>query len=132
VSVGPPDSPASGGLLGALRAMGATLGEAARIRSTLLGVEFREEVERRKHMLLLAALAAAFLQMALLLLAILVAVAFWDTHRVEAIGIMTALYLAFGAAALVRLRTAVARSPAPFAATLGELDKDLAVLRSAR
>ena len=43
---------------------------------------------------------------------------------------MAGLCLAFGAAALVRLRVAVATSPAPFAATLGELDRDLAALRS--
>lgn len=132
MSVRPTDTPVPGGLLGALRAMGATLGEAARVRGALLGIEIREELERRKHMLVLATLAVAFLHMAFLLLSLFVAVVFWDTHRVEAIGLMATLYLVFGAAALFRLRLAVATSPAPFAATLGELDRDLADLRSPR
>ena len=132
MSVRPTDAPVPGGLLGALRAMGATLGEAARVRGALLGVEMREEIERRKHMLVLATLAVASLHMAFLLLWLFVAVVFWDTHRVEAIGLMAALDLACGAAALVRLRVAVATSPAPFAATLGELDRDLAPLHSPR
>ena len=95
-------------------------------------MELREEFERRKGMLVLAVLAVTFLHMAMLLLTLLVAVVFWDTHRVGAVGIMAALYLAFGATALIRLRIAVAASPAPFAATLGELDRDLADLRSPR
>jgi uncharacterized membrane protein YqjE len=132
MSVRPTDSPVPGGLLNALRAIGATLGETVRVRSALLGVELREELERRKGMLVLAVLAVTFLHMAMLLLTLLVAVVFWDTHRVGAVGIMAALYLAFGAAALIRLRIVVAASPAPFAATLGELDRDLADLRSPR
>ena len=125
-------APAPGGLLAALRAIGATLGETARVRGALLGVELREEFERRKHVLVLVALAAIFLHMALLLLVFLVAVAFWDTYRLGAIGGMVALFLGLAAAALIRLRVCVAASPAPFAATLGELDRDLAGLSKPR
>jgi uncharacterized membrane protein YqjE len=121
-------APASGGLLDALRAIGATLHEMARVRGALFAVELGEEIERRKHMLVLAAFGVAFLHMALLLLTFLVAVVFWDTHRVGAIGAMTALYLACGGAALIALRAKVAASPAPFADTLGELNRDLAEL----
>lgn len=132
MSVRPTDAPVPGGLLGALRAIGATLGETARVRGALLGVELREELERRRQQLVLAMLAVALLHMAFLLLSLFIAVVFWDTHRVAAVGIMATLYLAFGAAALIRLRLAVAASPAPFAATLGELDRDLAALRPPR
>jgi uncharacterized membrane protein YqjE len=129
MSVRPSGPPAPGGLHEALRAIGATLGEIFRVRGALFAVELREEVLRRNHMLVLAALGIAFLHMALLVLAALVAVVFWDTHRVGAIGAMAALYLACAAAALIRLRVEVAASPAPFAATLGELGRDLAPLR---
>jgi len=125
-------APAPGGLLAALRAIGATLGETARVRGALLGVEFREEMERRKRMLVLVALAATFLHMALALLTLLVAVAFWETHRVAAIGGLAALYACLGAAAILRLRMQAASSPAAFAATLGELDRDLAALGKPR
>ena len=124
-----PESPAPSGLLNSLRAIGATLNEIVRVRGALIGVELREEIERRKHMLVLAALGAVFLHMALLLVTLLVAVVFWDSYRVVAVGAMAALYLACGAAALIRLRVEVAASPAPFAASLRELDQDLAELR---
>ena len=63
-----PSPPAAGGLLDSLRAIGATLNEIVRVRGALFGVELGEEIERRKRALILAALAAAFLHMALLLL----------------------------------------------------------------
>jgi uncharacterized membrane protein YqjE len=125
-------APAPGGLLAALRAIGATLGETARVRGALLGVEFREEMERRKRMLVLVALAATFLHMALALLTLLVAVAFWETHRLAALGGLAALYACLGAAAILRLRLQAASSPPAFAATLGELDRDLAALGKPR
>lgn len=125
-------APVPGGLLAALRAIGATLGETARVRGALLGVELREEIERRKQMLVLVALAAVFLHLALLVLSLLVAVAFWETHRVAAIGGLAAFYACLGTVAILRLRMQAASSPAPFAATLGELDRDLAALGKPR
>ena len=122
--------PASGGLMYALRAIGGTLNEVVRVRGALFAVELREEVERRKHMLLLAAFATAFLHTALLLLTLFIAVVFWDTYRVAAIGAMTIVYLLCGTVALMRLRVAIAESPGPFAASLGELKRDLAEMRS--
>jgi uncharacterized membrane protein YqjE len=116
--------------LNALRAFAATLEGTLRVRGQLFGVELREEIERRKQMLLLAVIGAVFLHMALVVLTFFVAVLFWDTHRVAALGAMALLYLALGAFAILRLRAAAAASPPPFAATLSELDKDLGVLRS--
>jgi uncharacterized membrane protein YqjE len=122
--------PASPGLLQALLALGATLNEALRIRGALFAVELREEVERRRQMLILAALGFAFLHTALLVGSLFVVAIFWDTHRLAAIGAMAAVYLACGAAAIMRLRQKAAASPAPFAATLGELEQDLAQMRA--
>jgi uncharacterized membrane protein YqjE len=80
-------------------------------------------------MLLLASLGVAFLHLALLLLALFVVAIFWETHRIAAIGAMAALYLAVGMAALMGLRARLAASPDPFAATLGELQRDLEQLQ---
>ena len=126
----PSDVPPPRGLLEALRALGGTLNETVRVRGGLFAVELREEVQRRKEMLVLAAFGAAFLHTALLLLTFFVAVVFWDTYRVPAIGAMTIVYLACGAAVFVRLRARIAASPDPFAASLGELRRDLAEWRS--
>lgn len=130
MSVMPADAPASRGLLEALRAVGGTLNEIVRIRGALFAVELGEEVERRKQMLVLAALGVVFLHTAFLLVTFLVAVVFWDTYRVAAIGAMAVVYLACGAAAFIRLRARIAASPEPFAATRGELRRDLAQVRS--
>lgn len=119
-----------GGLLAALRAMRATLGEAACVRGSLFAIELREEIERRKQMLALGALAFALLHTAFLLLTALVAVAFWDTHRVAAVGSMAIAYVALGAGTLLLLRSRLAAGSAPFAGTLGELERDFAQLRS--
>ena len=127
-----PSPPAPGGLLDALRAIGVTLNEIVRVRGALFAVELGEEIERRRHALILAGLAAAFLHMALLLVTLFVVAIFWDTHRVAAIGLAAVLYLACGAGALIRYRIHDARSPLPFEATLGELERDLAGLRAPR
>ena len=118
------------GLLDALRVMGGTLNEILQTRAALFSVELREEIERRKRMLALAAVGFAFLHTALLLATLLVTVLFWDSHRIAAIGAMTVLYLGCGAFAVKRLRDEAAASPAPFAATLGELEQDLATMRA--
>ena len=126
----PSGLPPPRGLLEALRAFGATLNEMVRVRGDLFAVELREEVQRRKEMLVLAVVGAALLHTALLLLTFLVAVVFWDTYRVPAIGAMAIVYVSCGAAAFMRLRARIAASPDPFAASLRELQRDLAELRS--
>lgn len=129
MSANPSGMPVLGGLLDALRATGRTLGEMAQVRGSLFVVELREEVARRSRMLALAAVGFAFLHTALLLLTLLVLVVFWDTHRILAISIGTALYLGCGVAALARLRFEIEASPEPFAACRAELAQDLAELR---
>jgi uncharacterized membrane protein YqjE len=110
--------------------MGATVTEILQTRGALFAVELREEIERRKRMLALAAVGFAFLHTALLLATLLVAAVFWDTHRVAAIAAMAVLYLGCGIATLRRLTAQAESSPAPFAATLGELEQDLASVRA--
>ena len=127
-----PPEPPTRGLFDALRAIGGTLNEVVRVRGALFAIELAEEVERRKRLLVLAAVGAAFLHMALVLLSVLVAAVFWDTHRIAAIATMTIAYLACGTAALLRMRRESAAAPSPFAATLAELDRDLSGLRAPR
>jgi len=123
-------TPAPIGLLAALRAFGATLCEAAGIRGSLFAIELREEVERRKAMLLLVAASVVCLHMALLLVTALVVIAFWETNRAAAVGGLAALFLGLGVAALAVLRARIAASPVPFAATRDELERDLEQLRA--
>jgi uncharacterized membrane protein YqjE len=112
----------------ALRSLGATLTEIVAARVELAVVELREEGERRKSMLVLAATGGAFLALALLLATLFVLALYWDTHRLAAIGGMTLLYLAAGAGAIARMRFLAAAAPPPFEATLRELAADRELL----
>jgi uncharacterized membrane protein YqjE len=117
------------GPLDSLRALGATFLALIGTRAELLVVELREEGERRKEMLVLAGVAAVFLGLGLLLVALFVVVLFWDTHRVVATGAVTLVYLGIGAGALARLREKARASPPPFESTLAEFAKDIEMLK---
>lgn len=114
-----------------LRALAASFVGLLRTRAELAIVELQEEGERRKGMLVLAAMAGVFLMLGALLFAIFIVICFWDTHRVVAAGVMTLLYLGIGGYSLVRLKARAATSPPPFAATLEELKRDVDALRGA-
>ena len=119
-------------MLASLRALGATLADAAATRVELAIVELREEGERRKGLLVLAIACGVFFGMALLLATVFVIVLFWDTHRLAAIGGMTLLYLAIGLGALAKMRRDAREAPRPFEATLRELSADRDMLRGGR
>lgn len=122
-------APAGTGPLSSLRALGAAFAALVGTRAQLLVLEFREEGERRKEMLGLAVLGALFLALGLLLAAFLVVVIFWDTHRIAAIGTVTALYLGISAWAFVRLQRKIRGSPPAFEASMAEFASDLEMLR---
>jgi uncharacterized membrane protein YqjE len=113
----PPDS---------LRPIAQTLAETVRVRASLLALEFSVEVDRRKHQVQLATLAAVLLYTAVLLLTVWVLTLFWDSHRNEAVALTCALYLVGAGLAWLRLRAIAASLPAPFADSLHEFRRDLA------
>jgi uncharacterized membrane protein YqjE len=115
-----------------LRALAATLYDAAGTRVELALVELREQGERRRELLVLAFVGGVFLAMGLLLAAFFVVVLFWDTYRIAAIAGVTLLYLGVGAAALLRMRAKARAMPPPFEATLRELAADREMLRGKR
>ena len=117
------------GALASLRGLGASFLALVHTRIELAVVELREEGERRKDMLVLAAVAAVFLTLGAAFLGLFVVVLFWDSHRVLAAGAVTALWIAIGLYALARLKRRVRESPPPFEASLAELAKDLEALK---
>ena len=124
-----PPNPFGTGLPGSLRALGATLLALVCTRAELIAIELQEEKERAGQKLVLVVLAALFLAMGLLLVAFLVVVLFWETHRMLSAGGITLLYLGIGGWALIRLREMSRNSPPPFAATMSEFANDLRQLR---
>lgn len=115
------------GPLDSVRALGATLMELVAARAELAMVELREQVERRKEIVALAAVAGVLFALALLLATLFVLALFWDTHRLAAIAGLAMLYFAIAAAVFGRMRAKIALAPPPFEATLREFaaDRDL-------
>ena len=120
----------SKGLLESLTTLAGTLVAIAHTRLDLLSADLEEE---RAHLLslLVLTLAALFcLGIGVVLATILLVLAFWDTHRLLALGALAGFYLVIGmgvwAFALHKART----KPRLFAASLSELFKDRLQLTS--
>lgn len=121
---------ASGGLLSSARNLLATIVAILRTRIELAAAELEEEKIRLGEMVAYAAAAFFFLGFGAILLALFLTVLLWDSHRLLALGLATAGFLAAGAAsAAAVMRRARARPPL-FAATLAELARDRDALRS--
>lgn len=114
---------------GSAREAGAAIVGLVGTRLELMGVELREEAIFLQRSLVLAIVAAFLLGGALVLAGALVAVAFWDSHRLLALGGVSALYAIIAAACVLRLRSSVLGRAMPFETTARELAADLRALR---
>jgi uncharacterized membrane protein YqjE len=123
------DAGAPGGLVATLRGIAASVLDMVGTRAELALVELREEGERRKRMLFLVIAAAFFFGLAFVFAGAFIVVAFWDTHRLLALGGVTLAYLVAAALCALRLRTLVRASPPPFDETLRALAADRELLR---
>jgi len=95
-----------------------------RTRIELASVEFSEERARLQQQLVMLLAGLAALLLALFFVAVWVIVYFWDTARLAAIaGVVVAFGLS-GAVVLWRRAETARAAPAPFAATLAELERD--------
>lgn len=117
----------AGGISGAFSQLIASVIELARTRLELVTIEFDEERERTKSILILSVVAAVFLSLAVVTLSALILAAYWDTHPFLAILAMAVFYGAVGAGALAILSRRERHRP--FAATLAELERDAENLR---
>ena len=93
-------------------------------RLELLGVELAEE--KLRLVSLLAYGGAAFLCIAagLIFLSIFLTVLFWDTHRLLALGVFSALFLGAGIASSLLAMSLTRSGSKLFSASLAELRKD--------
>lgn len=120
---------ARGGLLHSIKNLAQSLLGAARTRLEILATEIEEERVRLEQMLLYALGAVFCIGMGIVLSTFFVVVLFWDTHRLAAVGLLAAGFLAAGVALGLILRDKAKSRPKLFAATRGELAKDQAILR---
>jgi uncharacterized membrane protein YqjE len=121
---------ARGGLLHSIRHLAGNLLGAAQTRLEIFATELEEE-RLRLEQLLLVALAAAFcFAMGIVLCVALIVLYYWDTHRLAAVGILAAAFIAASVVLGLIVRDKANARPKPFAATRGELAKDRDMLRN--
>ena len=121
------DAPPRGhplGMFDSLRQLAATLAGIAHTRVELLGAEVEEQVARLTSMLLWTIVSLFLGFTTVVLIAVAVLVAFWDSNRILVAILLAA---AFGLASLVaflRVRAVALGRPRLFQSTLEELAKD--------
>ena len=114
----------SKGLLNSLTALAATLVAIAHTRLELLSTDLEAE---REHIfsLLVRALATLFsLGVGTVLAAIVLVIAFWDTHRVLALSALAGFFLAVGMAGWFFTMHKIRTKPRLLTSSLSELSKD--------
>jgi uncharacterized membrane protein YqjE len=120
------------GLLASLTALAATLVAVAHTRLDLLSNDLEEEREHVFSLLVLALAALFCLGVGVVLATLLIVVAFWDTHRLLVLGVLTGFFLLMSVAVWAFALHKVRTKPRLFAASLTELLKDRQQLTSRR
>lgn len=118
------------GLFQSLHNLFGTLVNILHTRLQLLTTELQEEVRLVARLLAWSLVAVLAVMMGLFLGALSVIFAFWETHRILAAAIMTAMFFGLALAAALVLRHYLDSKPPLLDATLSELAKDRDTLRS--
>jgi len=98
-------------------------------RLELIGIELAEEKDRLIGVLFLGLAATMLAGMALFALTALVAIAFWDTWRWQALAGITAVYAIAAIICGWKARQGLRNAPLVFQATLHEFEKDRELFR---
>lgn len=111
-------------MFASLKTLSVTLIGLVQTRLELLSTDVAEEQERLTRLVLLMLVALFCLSVGIVLLATLIVVAFWESHRFVALGSLIGFFLIAGVAAgwlaVHKFRT----RPKLFEASLAELAKD--------
>ncbi|MBZ0104152.1 MAG: phage holin family protein [Sulfuricella denitrificans] len=130
MSVGPsPDHGGRPGLFDSVKGLAASGVAVVRTRLELLSTEVAEEKERFLSLLWLGLAALFFIGLGIVFAAVLLTVAFWDSHRLLVLAMLTLLFLGVGIAALSMALRQGREGPKLFSASLAELSKDQEQLR---
>jgi len=123
------ESAPRGGVASSLRSLFGNGLALLQTRLELLSIEAQEERVRLLSLLTYGALAFVLLSFGLMFLALLVTVLLWESHRLLALGIFTAMFLTGGLIALVAMLRQAHTPSKLFAASIAELAQDRAALR---
>lgn len=129
MDVGDATSGPAGNLVRSVVRLAGSLLEAAETRVNLFATELREDGERGVRLLawVLAALLTAIL--GALMLGVTFILVFWDTHRVTAAVVVTAVFLAAAVFCTLVFRRQLREKPRLLDATRSELQRDVAAIR---
>ncbi|HNA02462.1 MAG TPA: phage holin family protein [Rhodocyclaceae bacterium] len=119
-----PEASRHEGLFGSLRGSAASLLALARVRLDLFATELQEEKVRAGLTLVYGAAAVFCLSFGVLFLAIAVTVMLWDSNRLLALGVFSAIFLTCGAFFAVTARRYAHPGKRPFAESVAELKRD--------
>lgn len=121
------------GLRQSVGALSEALLSSACARIELFALEAADQKARVIQLLILLAAALFFVAVAVLVLSLTVALYFWPTpYRFLALWLMVLAYLILGAVAFGLLRRQLRTGGVPFAATLEELRRDVALVSRLR
>jgi len=112
------------GLFASLKGLFGTSLAPAQNRLQLLGVELAEERGRLLSLLTYGAIALICLSAGLVFLAVFLTVLLWDSHRLLALGVFSALFLGAGIATLLVAVNFARAGSTLFKASLAELARD--------
>ncbi|PLZ00175.1 hypothetical protein CY652_22265 [Burkholderia sp. WAC0059] len=98
-------------------------------RLELIGIELAEEKDRLIGIFFLGLAAMMLAAMALVALTALIAIAFWDTYRWQALAAITAAYALAALFCGLKARSGLRNAPLVFQATINEFEKDRELFR---
>jgi len=120
--------PAEGRLFGAVRRMLATFLAVVQTRAELATTELQEEIQHAATILVWSLVALFFASLSVLMIAVTVLIAFWDTHRLLVALVISGVFIALAAGTGLYARARVRSKPKFLSATLNELKRDRAAL----
>jgi uncharacterized membrane protein YqjE len=112
------------GLFASLKGLFGTSLALVQNRLQLLGVELAEERLRLLSLVTYGAVAFICLSAGLVFLAVFLTVLFWESHRLLALGVFSALFLGAGIATLLMAMSYARAGSTLFKGSLAELAKD--------
>ncbi len=118
------------GLFASVRQLLDTALEFAQVRLTLISNEVEQEKLRLFDGLLWAGLALVLLSLGTLLLAAFLVVLFWDSYRLQALGVLTVLFLGAGGVLLSVAHARLRKPGGLFSGSVDELGRDRAALNA--
>lgn len=124
-------APPAGGLKASLARLAESVVGLFRTRAELAGVELVEERERLVQRLALLVGGIVVLAFAALFVGAFIIALFWDSHRLLAIAFVALAHALAGGFMIAKSKAIGRDAPAPFSATLAELEKDRVRLQRA-